>query len=84
MCAVAQPPLESVRDTLLEHLLGLYDLYGEEQGLRVARKHLGWYVRQRPGGETFRQSINVVTSVAEQLRLTREYFDCLSEGSKGV
>ena len=39
---------------LLEHLDDLYELYGEEQGVRVARKHIGWTVRELPGGEELR------------------------------
>ena len=34
---------------------GLYDLYGDEQGARVARKHIGWYAmpeRRVPAGES--------------------------------
>ena len=40
---------------LEEHLEALYALYGEEQGVRVARKHIGWTVRGLPGGEEFRR-----------------------------
>lgn len=31
------------RETMLEHLLALHQHYGPEQGLRIARKHIGWY-----------------------------------------
>src|SRR5262245_2201754 len=34
-------PLRKICDTILAHLESLYDFYGEETGLRVARKHLG-------------------------------------------
>ncbi|AOV16156.1 tRNA dihydrouridine synthase DusB [Acidihalobacter aeolianus] len=36
---------DETRDTLLEHVCTLYDFYGEERGYRVARKHIGWYLR---------------------------------------
>ena len=45
-------PLE-VREIVLEHLDALYALYGEAQGLRIARKHVGWYVRDLPAGEAW-------------------------------
>jgi tRNA-dihydrouridine synthase B len=71
-------PLE-VRDLLLEHLEQLYLFYGEEQGLRIARKHLGWYAKDRPENEAFRHIVVRATTSAEQRRLTREYFDRLAD-----
>jgi len=45
----AEPPvLAEVRDIMLSHLEALYSFYGESQGVRVARKHLGWYCRLHP------------------------------------
>jgi tRNA-dihydrouridine synthase B len=35
-----------VRDIILAHLDSLYSFYGEENGVRIARKHLGWYCGQ--------------------------------------
>jgi tRNA-dihydrouridine synthase B len=37
-----------VRDIITTHLAALYSFYGEAIGVRVARKHLGWYWRQFP------------------------------------
>ncbi len=46
---VAAPPLlEEVRAIMLSHLEALYSFYGEMKGVRVARKHLGWYCRLHP------------------------------------
>jgi len=44
----APPVLAEVRDIMLSHLEALYSFYGESQGVRVARKHLGWYCRLHP------------------------------------
>ena len=44
----APPALAEVRDIMLSHLEALYSFYGESQGVRVARKHLGWYCRLHP------------------------------------
>jgi len=57
-----------------EHLEGLYALYGDEQGLRVARKHLGWYTRALPGGEGFRQAAVRIESAATQRAAVNDYF----------
>jgi tRNA-dihydrouridine synthase B len=45
---IAPPPLlrADVRDIILAHLDSLYSFYGEETGVRIARKHLGWYCEQ--------------------------------------
>jgi tRNA-dihydrouridine synthase B len=40
---IAPPSAVEVRDIILSHLDDLYAFYGEYTGLRVARKHLGWY-----------------------------------------
>ncbi|MCZ6560004.1 MAG: tRNA dihydrouridine synthase DusB [Gammaproteobacteria bacterium] len=37
------PANDRVRDIMLAHLQNLYGFYGEYTGIRVARKHLGWY-----------------------------------------
>ena len=59
---------------LLEHLEGLYDLYGEEQGTRVARKHIGWTVRDLPGGEAFRAAVVRIDAAEEQHAAVNDYF----------
>lgn len=46
--AAEQPSLAEVRDIMLAHLEALYSFYGEMKGVRVARKHLGWYCRLHP------------------------------------
>lgn len=69
-----------VRDILLGHLDALYAFYGELHGLRIARKHLGWYAKDRPENAAFRSVANRAESATEQLRLTRDYFDALAAG----
>ncbi len=78
---VLPPPSPSeVRDILLGHLEHLHDFYGEVAGVRIARKHLGWYAKDRPENAAFRAVVNRAESAEAQLRLTREYFDRLAEG----
>ena len=69
-----------VRDILLGHLDALYAFHGEVQGVRIARKHLGWYAKDRPENAAFRSVANRAESATEQLRLTRDYFDALAAG----
>jgi tRNA-dihydrouridine synthase B len=74
---VAPSPVE-VRDILLGHLADLYAFYGEHQGVRIARKHLGWYAKDRAENAAFRAVVNRAESAGEQMRLTRDYFDALA------
>jgi len=75
-----EPSLHEVRDILIGHLGDLHDFYGEESGVRIARKHLGWYAKDRPENHAFRAVVNRATTADEQLRLTRDYFDALDAG----
>jgi tRNA-dihydrouridine synthase B len=72
-CA-APPELAEIKRILLEHLEGLYDLYGEEQGARVARKHIGWTVRALPEGESFRASVVRIDAARAQHAAVNDYF----------
>lgn len=78
-CLLPEPRPDEVRDILHRHLVRLYDFYGEEMGVRIARKHLGWYAKDRPESEGFRITINGVTSADAQLALSGSYFDALSD-----
>src|SRR5690606_22185530 len=71
------PSLREVRDILLSHLEALHVLYGEEAGVRIARKHLGWYAKDRPENAAFRSVVNRALTADMQLQLTRDYFDAL-------
>ena len=66
---LAAPGPAEVRDILLGHLHDLYAFYGEQQGVRIARKHLGWYAKDRPENAAFRAVVNRAESAVEQMRL---------------
>ncbi len=69
------PSPGEIRDLLAAHLTDLYAFYGEYSGVRVARKHIGWYVRTLERGERFRRHMNGLESAREQLLAVREFFD---------
>jgi tRNA-dihydrouridine synthase B len=75
-----EPTPDEVAAILLGHLEHLYAFYGEVPGVRIARKHLGWYAKDRPENAAFRHVVNRAESAYEQLRLTRDYFDALAAG----
>ncbi len=69
------PDADEVGATLLEHLEALYRFYGGYQGVRVARKHLSWYLKPRPGGAGLWARINRVEDAATQHRMVRRFFE---------
>ena len=71
---LAPPSTEEVRTTLMAHLHNLYEFYGEYTGVRMARKHISWYSKGLRGGALFRNAINRVETMEEQLRLAEAFF----------
>ncbi|MEE9254844.1 MAG: tRNA dihydrouridine synthase DusB [Pseudomonadales bacterium] len=66
-----EPSGEDVAVIIEEHLCRLYDFYGGERGIRIARKHVGWYLKSVPGGDEFRRAFNQLESSAEQVTFVR-------------
>jgi tRNA-dihydrouridine synthase B len=81
---LAAPTLAEVRDILLGHVRALHAFYGEQAGVRIARKHLGWYAKDRPENAAFRDVVNRAETAAEQLRLAADYFDALDARGASV
>jgi tRNA-dihydrouridine synthase B len=69
------PTPAEVRDIMLAHLDELCSFYGEYTGVRVARKHLTWYLKNRPNSGPFTSQLVRVEVAAEQQRLVQHYFD---------
>jgi tRNA-dihydrouridine synthase B len=67
--------LEKVRDIMRAHLEDLYAFYGDETGVRVARKHLSWYFRQHPGQDALRNRLVQIETPQEQLSTLLEHYD---------
>jgi tRNA-dihydrouridine synthase B len=72
-------PVE-LREIVLGHLDAMHAFYGAGHGVRIARKHLGWYSRHLPGGEAFRAAVNRLESAADQRRATAGFLDDLAGG----
>jgi tRNA-dihydrouridine synthase B len=70
-----KPTMREVRDIMLKHLQNLYEHYGEATGVRVARKHIDWYLKQTPNAIAFRDKINQVADTRQQYRLVSQYFE---------
>jgi len=74
------PSREELYQVLTGHLETLYAFYGEHTGVRMARKHIGWYSKGLHGGASFRHAINQAETVAEQYRLLESFFARDPEG----
>ena len=74
----APPPLlrADLRDMILAHLDSVYCFYGEETGVRIARKHLGWYCEQLLDDPAqVRRELMGLTSTAAQFAQALKHFD---------
>ena len=69
------PSMAEIQMLLIEHVQELHAFYGEYTGVRVARKHIGWYTRTLDGGEPFRRSMNKIEFAQQQLSAIQSFFD---------
>jgi tRNA-dihydrouridine synthase B len=77
---LSRPDFDEIRRVILQHLTGLYDLYGEHTGVRVARKHIGWYSKHLESGEVLRSKVNKTESIERQLLVINNYFKAMNNG----
>ena len=60
---------------LRDHLADLYAFYGEDTGVKIARKHISWLPRACVGAAAFRHAMNQLRLSDEQLAATDEFFE---------
>lgn len=75
---LAPPLVSEVKRLLVAHLHDHYSLYDTFIGVRSARKHIGWYVRELPGGEDFRQQMNDLDDCDAQVAAVENFMDGLN------
>jgi tRNA-dihydrouridine synthase B len=74
------PPLVAeIHQVLIAHLYDLYAFYGVDVGVKVARKHISWYTKGLAGSASFRQAMNQLPSIEEQLTAVDRFFDKLAQ-----
>jgi tRNA-dihydrouridine synthase B len=77
------PTVAEARELIVAHLEDHYAFYGETAGVRIARKHLGWYTEALDGGATLRRETNAAIMRSEQLDAVERFFDrLLSRGDR--
>jgi tRNA-dihydrouridine synthase B len=69
-----KPSIEEAERVMCRHLLALHEFYGEIAGVRIARKHIGWYVNNLTGGKAFAQQFNKIENHLEQQNLLQQFF----------
>ena len=71
-----EPTLAERRAILLAHYDAMLGHYGREAGMRIARKHLGWYSAGMPGSAGFRAEVNRIADAEAVVALVHRFFDC--------
>ncbi len=80
--ALSEPSIAEVRDIMLAHLRDLHAFYGEDAGVRVARKHIDWYAKGRATAHALRHAVMQATDAQSQLDQARAYFYALEEAEE--
>ena len=71
----ADPELAAQHAVVREHYAMMLDLYGELNGVNLARKHLGWYTKGLFDSATFRNAVNQVTDSAAVLAMIDRFYE---------
>ena len=81
---LAMPSYAEIHAIASRHLLELHAFYGEYKGLRIARKHIGWYLAGLPGGAEFRHNMNTIDVADRQVAVLDRFFARLIDGEAAV
>jgi tRNA-dihydrouridine synthase B len=68
------PRADELQQILQKHLRNLHEFYGEPMGVRIARKHVGWYLATRPAGASFQRMFNTLETAMDQHRALESFF----------
>lgn len=76
---IASPGNEEIKNVLLEHLNALHAFYGDFLGVKIARKHVGWYLNDATeNAQVFRKTFNQIEEASVQHQAIEQYFAQLS------
>ena len=71
---LATPTLDEIESILLQHLEALHAFYGDVMGVRIARKHVSWYLATLPGAQQYRSRFNGLEDREAQRASVRQFF----------
>ncbi len=77
--ALADPDLQTQCDTVLAHYEDMLSHYGAATGMKIARKHIGWYSKGLYGSTEFRAAVNHESDPERVKALISSFYDPLIE-----
>ena len=72
-----EPTLSEQCTVMLEHVANVHEFYGGISGVRIARKHVGWYIAKYDQGREFRGQFNAIDDATEQLNALEMFYSRL-------
>ena len=69
-----EPGLNEQYDVMTGHYEHMLSHYGKEAGVRIARKHLGWYIRGVHGAAELRHRLNSLEDPAAVLAALEAFY----------
>jgi tRNA-dihydrouridine synthase B len=76
---LADPELAKQLETVLEHFDAMLSHYGNETGVRMARKHVAWYSKGLHGSADFRSQVNQMGDAAKVREAILAFYSPLLE-----
>ncbi len=76
---IAKPSPQEMALISIRHVRDIYDLYGLHMGVRIARKHVGWYLESYDPEKEFRRKFNKIDEGVLQIEALEEFFSLLSK-----
>ena len=67
---------------MCDHLQRLHQFYGDRTGVKVARKHIGWYLKDRPDSAHVLYDLMRVNTPQEQFQLLELHY--LNQSGQGL
>ncbi|MBX7526826.1 tRNA dihydrouridine synthase DusB [Qipengyuania vesicularis] len=69
------PSFDEQYEVVVEHYRDMLELYGEQVGVKIARKHLGWYTKGMHGSAEFRNRVNFLDDTTEVLGELERFYE---------
>ncbi|WP_258808281.1 tRNA dihydrouridine synthase DusB [Pseudidiomarina sp. CB1] len=75
---LAKPSMSEVTDVVMRHVKRLHEHYGDFTGVRIARKHVGWYLQEQQPAAEFRRQFVTIEDAAEQIDALATFFNSVN------
>jgi tRNA-dihydrouridine synthase B len=71
---LSPPSIQEIAQLVSQHVRKLHSFYGNYSGIRIARKHVGWYLKTLADDSSFRNTFNRIEETEEQLEQLHQFF----------